>query len=90
MVTEDRLDRIENKVDKLVEGMVELIRFEEKMLHCKEGMERLGFRQDDLEERVEAIEKDMPILKLLARSIWRIIMGVITLVVAAVIGLVIV
>lgn len=66
MAPEDRLDRIEGKVDKLVEAMTAMIRFEEQIASHQAGMERFGFRVDDLETRVETMEKRQPIYELWA------------------------
>lgn len=68
MSDEDRLHRIESKVDTLAEGVAslkeavaEMIRFEEKIAAHQESLERVRFRQDDMESRLETVEKRIPI-----------------------------
>ena len=57
MAPDERLDRIEGKVDKLVEAMSEMIRFESKIASHQEALARFGMRADDIEQRVEKIEQ---------------------------------
>lgn len=85
---EDRLDRIESKVDKLVDAMTELVRFEEKIAAHQTGMERFGFRLDDLEQRIETIEKVMPLINLLLKATGRIGLTVLGAITLAVLGLI--
>ena len=86
MVSEDRLTRIENKVDKLVEAMSSLIRFEEKMAHVISKGERLEFRADDIEDRVEAIEKKMPLINLMLSATGKVSIAVLTLVACGIVA----
>lgn len=89
MAPDERLDRIESKVDTLVAAMSEMIRFEEKIASHQEAMARFGFRLDDLEERTEVIEKRVPVYDMWAgwaNKIALVIIGALTL---AIIGLVI-
>lgn len=85
-MTEERLSRIESKVDKLVDAMAELIRFEEKMAQCKQDMDRIQFRQDDLETRVEEIEKKMPVINIALAIFGKVGLTIITLITAGIIG----
>lgn len=85
-MSEDRLSRIEDKVDKLVDAMTSLVRFEEKISTHTAGMERFGFRLDNLEERVEEIEKVMPLVKLLLASVNKITISIITLITGGIIA----
>jgi len=56
-MTEDRLSRIENKLDKLAEAVVSLARMEERMITLFNRMDKYEERQGDLEERIEGVEK---------------------------------
>jgi len=81
-MSEERLGRIESKVDGLVESMITLVRVEEKQKGTDNVLERYGFRLDDLERRVETIEKVMPLLDVLLKvtgKVWFIIITAITL-----------
>lgn len=88
MVAEDRLTRIEDKVDKLVDAMTQLVRFEEKIASHQTGMERFGFRLDDIEQRLEVIEKVMPLINLLLKGTGKVGLAIITAVALAITGLV--
>lgn len=91
---EDRLDRIEVKLDALIDAMTSLVRLEEKFAAHEEShrnaMERYGFRLDDLEQRVEAIEKVMPLVNLLLKGTGKVGLALITGVALAIVGLVMV
>lgn len=56
-MTEDRLSRIENKLDKLAEAVVSLARMEERMITLFNRMNKYEDRQDDLEVRIDSVEK---------------------------------
>jgi len=85
-MSEDRLGRIEDKVDKLVDAMTSLVRFEEKISTHQAGMERFGFRLDNIEERVEEIEKVMPLIKLLLASVNKITISIVTIIVSGIVA----
>jgi uncharacterized protein Yka (UPF0111/DUF47 family) len=54
---EKRLDRIEEKMDKMSEVLVSLARFEEKMDAYNEYRERSWERMNKFSEKLDAIEK---------------------------------
>lgn len=56
MSDDDRLQRIENKIDEIFKILDRLTRMEERVQTHQEGMSRLGSRVDMLEGRVHAIE----------------------------------
>jgi len=87
-VSEDRLDRIENKLDKLTEVVAAMVRLEEKLASHQGGMERFGFRLDDIEERVEQIEKRVPVYNLWVGWMNKVALVVVSALVLAVLGLV--
>ena len=88
MVAEDRLTRIEDKVDKLVDAMTQLVRFEEKIASHQTGMERFGFRLDDIEQRLEVIEKVMPLINLLLKGTGKVGLAIMIAVALAITSLV--
>lgn len=52
----DRLDRIENKLDKMSEAIVSLARMEERMITLFKRMDTYDTKQDMLDNRVLKIE----------------------------------
>lgn len=52
-----RLDRIETKIDKLAEAIVQLARAEEKLINLENGNKILMERMINFEDRLHAIEK---------------------------------
>jgi predicted nuclease with TOPRIM domain len=87
MASED-LSRIENKVDKLAEAVMELVRLEEKMIQTQGILTRFGVRADDIEQRVEFIEKRIPIYDMWAGWANKVAILVIMALCGAVLGLV--
>lgn len=77
---------MENKLDKLVEAMSKLIRFEEKMAQHDVANERFIMRLDDLEDRIELIEKKMPLVNLLLNSVGKVGIAILTLVVGGIVA----
>jgi hypothetical protein len=53
-----RLGRIEEKLDKLADAVVSLARMEERMLTLFKRIEQYETRQEKLEERVNDIERE--------------------------------
>ena len=54
---EDRLDRIETKVDKLSEAMVEMVRMEERMVTAFKRMDNIVEYQKKADDRLDEMEK---------------------------------
>ncbi len=54
---EQRLDRIETKLDKLGEALIEISRVEEKLLAQTERMARFEYRLDQQETDLDAVAK---------------------------------
>lgn len=88
MAPDERLDRIESKVDKLAEAIMELVRLEEKMIQTQQALMRFGMRADDIEQRVEKIERKIPIYDMWSGWANKVALLVIAALCAAVLGLV--
>lgn len=88
MGEEERLDRIEGKVDTLIQAMAQMVRLEERIATHQAGMERFGFRMDDMEARLETIEKKMPLINLILTAFGKVGILVLTAIVLAVLGLI--
>ena len=85
-MTEHRLERIEEKVDKLVDSMVSLVRLEEKFQSHSHGVQRIAKRLDTVEEDVSEIKKKMPLLDVLLTVFGKIGLAVISLIVIGIVG----
>ena len=59
MIDDQRLNRIENKLDKLAEAVVSLARMEERMVTLFNRMGKYEERQDNLEARIDDVETDV-------------------------------
>jgi len=57
MATEDRLNRIEEKIDKMSEAIVTLARFEEKLDNYGKYREESWTRMNRFSEKLDRIEK---------------------------------
>jgi len=77
MSEDPRLGRIEEKLDKLADAVVGLARMEERMLTIFKRIEKYEEKQEELDERVSAIELDEAgknsIYRILDKSIWLVI-----------------
>ncbi len=54
---EDRLDRIESKVDKLSECMIEMVRMEERMVTAFKRMDNIVEYQKKADDRLDEMER---------------------------------
>jgi len=57
MSTPERLDRIEQKVDKIAEAMVEMARFEQKLDNYEKYRDESWARMNRFSEKLDRIEK---------------------------------
>ena len=57
MGDDQRLERIEKKLDQMSEAIVSLARMEERMITLFKRMDVYDDRQEDLQERVHTLEK---------------------------------
>ena len=81
---EQRLARIELKLDKLSEAVVSLARMEERMITLFNRMDGYDIRQANIEDRVSEVEKITvsrgAVFRLVDKLIW-IVVGLVTAVV---------
>jgi hypothetical protein len=81
---EQRLARIELKLDKLSEAVVSLARMEERMITLFNRMDGYDIRQANIEDRVSEVEKITvsrgAVFRLIDKLIW-IVVGLVTAVV---------
>jgi hypothetical protein len=81
---EQRLARIELKLDKLSEAVVSLARMEERMITLFNRMDGYDIRQNNIEDRVSEVEKITvsrgAVFRLVDKLIW-ILVGLVTAVV---------
>lgn len=79
---DQRLNRIENKLDKLAEAVVSLARMEERMITLFNRMGKYEERQDSLEARVDDVETDIvkngTTLRFAERVFWVVITAAIS------------
>lgn len=77
MSDDSRLGRIEEKLDKLADAVVGLARMEERMLTIFKRIEKYEEKQEDLDERVTAIELDEAgknsVYRILDKSLWLVV-----------------
>jgi hypothetical protein len=77
MQEDQRLGRIEEKLDKLADAVVGLARMEERMLTLFKRIEKYEEKQEELVERVSAIELDdagkNSIYRILDKSVWLVV-----------------
>lgn len=58
MITAQRFDRLEAKLDKLAEAMAVLARLEERQVSVQEALGRFGTRIDRHEQRIGLLESE--------------------------------
>lgn len=76
---EDRFDRIEGKIDKLVDAVL-------KMAHLQGAVDRNGARITNIEETLREIEKKMPLLDVMLKTIGKVGGTVVVLLVGGLVG----
>lgn len=79
---ESRLQRIENKLDKLAEAVVSLARMEERMVTLFNQMGKYEQRQEGLEKRIDEVEeiniKNGATLRFAERVFWVVVTAAIS------------
>jgi hypothetical protein len=77
MQEDQRLGRIEEKLDKLADAVVGLARMEERMLTLFKRIEKYEEKQEELVDRVSAIELEdagkNSIYRILDKSVWLVV-----------------
>ena len=72
-----RLGRIEEKLDKLADAVVSLARMEERMLTLFKRIEQYETRQEKIEERVNDLEMEdagkNSVIRILEKATWLIL-----------------
>ena len=80
---EDRLDRIETKVDKLSEAMVEMVRMEERMITAFKRMDNIVEYQKKADDRLDEMERQAIVrgqkIAFAERIFWMIVTGAVGL-----------
>jgi hypothetical protein len=86
-----RLDRIEEKIDKLAEAMISLARAEEKLISIEkanhnhfERMNRFSIKLDDVEKKTDDNSKTIAIIN---KLFWTVVVAAVTVVTAMMINL---
>lgn len=78
-MTEDRLDRIENKLDEMSKAIVALARIEERMITLFKRMDTLDAVQDNQDDRLRKVENKVgnngQALRFAERAFWIIVSG---------------
>lgn len=73
-ISEERLDRMEQKLDKLQEAVVALARMEERMVTLFNRMDNYDNEQKNNRERIESLEKSIGLngasLRFAERIFW--------------------
>jgi len=76
---EGRLDRIEKKLDKMAEAIVSLARMEERMITLFSRMDRYEEQQENVEQRLNLVEKmsgrNGQTLRFVERLFWIVVSG---------------
>ena len=79
---EQRLNRIESKVDKMAEAMIDLVRAEEKLVQLHESTHILFQKISQMDERIRTMEKSFSdtntTVGILSKAFWIVITGIIT------------
>lgn len=77
MSEDPRLGRIEEKLDKLADAVVGLARMEERMLTIFKRIEKYEEKQEDLDNRISAIELEEAgknsIFGIITRATWLVV-----------------
>lgn len=79
MADEQRLERMENKIDELTKVVTSMARIEERMITLFKRMETYEFRHDNLDGRIIEVEKTITktgvVDQVLEKGFWVVIGG---------------
>jgi len=82
-MSEERLSRVENKLDKLSEAVVEMARMEERLLTIFKRLEHMNAAFKKYDDRVDEIEKQALIrgqkIAFAERLFWMVVTGAVGL-----------
>ena len=82
-MSEERLSRMEDKLDKLLEAVVEMARMEERLLTVFKRLEHIDAAFKKHDERVDEIKKQAPIgaqkIAFAERLFWMVVTGAVGL-----------
>ena len=85
MADEQRLERMENKIDELTKVVTSMARIEERMITLFKRMETYEFRHDNLDSRIGDVEKTVTktgvVDTVLEKGFWVVVGGGIAFVV---------
>jgi hypothetical protein len=88
--TEDRLGRIEAKIDKLSEAMIDLARAEEKLINIEKSNQAMFERMNRFSQRMDEIEKTVQdnqnTVKIINKVFYVILAGIATMSINQIIG----
>lgn len=77
-MTDDRLARIEQKLDKMSEAIVSLARMEERMITLFKRMDVYDERQSTLEGRIQQVEVKQASSLWTERVVWAFVLAIIS------------
>jgi len=79
MADEQRLERMENKIDELTKVVTSMARIEERMITLFKRMETYEFRHDNLDGRIVEVEKTITktgvVDQVLEKGFWVVVGG---------------
>ena len=75
---EDRLGRVEKKIDTLQEAIVSLARVEERISSVFERQVHIEAKVDDIDKKVGALSTEMASAKVIERIVWLVIAAAVT------------
>ncbi len=74
---EDRLGRVEEKIDTLQEAIVSLARVEERLVTVFNRQSLIDTKVDDIEHKVDKLNENMISARILQRFVWTVIVAAI-------------
>lgn len=82
----NRIDRMEAKLDKLVDAVTELVRVDAQLRNMSERLNNHSAQIKELDVRADAIEVKLPVYDMILRSMGKVFLAVITLIVTGIIA----
>lgn len=72
---EDRLGRLENKIDKLAEAVVSLARVEEQLITVFKNQTHMEQRIESIDSKVDGLAESMAEARTMERLIWVVVVA---------------